>query len=492
MEFIDPTLKQKHKKRLAIGYTLLTILVALSTYILVATAMGYQIFQKDGQVVQNGLIFIDAKPVNADIYINGKKESSKTDTRLTLAEGDYEIILKSEGYKDWTRRVTLYGGKVAFINYPRMFPIELKVSDLKAYQGAGSGFLTQSPDKKWILFQDNIASTDLNVIDTTKEDEPQQILSIPIQVLGTTTAKLGTIKVIEWASDNKHFLVQHTSKDGVSDFAIINREEPAKSINLNSLFNLKPDKVRLYDSKVDKVYMYFASGGILRIGNVKDKSIGLQIFDQVLDFKQISDNRIMFATTKNASAGKVTVNVVEGDKTFYIGETDYDPSNQYVLESNQFNGDWYYAVGSKISEKLQIYKNPQNFSDSINDKKPTVLTSLRAGAPEYVKFSPKSRFLLMQGPQAFSVYDADLKNSFRINLPSKLDPGTTISWVDEFIIQYVINGKLYFSDYDGKNVREIASVKSPFTGLIDNDFKRLYTINSINGVVTSQVTKLTL
>lgn len=492
MEFIDPAHKQKHKKRLAIGYVLLTILVALSTYMLVATAMGYQIFQKDGQVVQNGLIFLDSKPVNADIYINGKKESSKTDTRLALAEGDYEIILKSEGYKDWTRRITLYGGKVSFINYPRLFPKELKVTDLKAYQGANSGFLTQSPDRRWILFQDNLSSTDINVIDTTKESEPQQILSIPVQALGTTTAKFGAIKVIEWSSDNKHFLVQHVSKDGVSDFAIINREDPTKSININSLFNLKPDKVGLYDAKVEKVYMYFAGGGILRLGNVKDKTIGSQIFDQVLDFKQISENRLMFATTKNATAGKVTVNAVDGDKTFYIGEVEYDPSNQYVLESSQFNGDWYYAVGSKTSEKLQIYKNPQNFSDSINDKKPTVLTSLRAGLPEYVKFSPQRRFLLMQGPQAFSVYDADLKSSFRINLPSKLDPGTTISWVDEFIIQYVIEGKLYFSDFDGKNVREIATVKTPYKGLIDSDFKRLYTINSISGVVSSQVTKLTL
>ena len=492
MEFINPILKQKHKKRLTVGYLLLTLLVGLATYILVATAMGYEILQRDGQIIQNGIVFLDSKPVRTEIFVNGKKESSKTDARLTLPEGDYEIILKADGYKDWTKRLAISGGKVSFINYPRLFPSDLKVIDLKAYEGKDSGLYTQSPDKRWILFQPDITKPEINIIDTVQINQPQQVISLPSQVLGAPNTKLGSLKIVEWASDNKHMLMQHTPASGAVTFTIIDREDLSKSVYLNTLLNVLPTKVSLIDGKVDQVYLYFASGGILRIGDMKSKTIGSQLFEQVLDFKHITNGRLMVITTKNSSTGKATVNSVDGDKTFLIGEVDYDPNGQYILEAAQFSGDWYYVVGSKVSEKVHVYKNPQNFADSIKVKSPNIFTTLRSGIPQHVGFSPQKRFILVHGAQIFSIYDTNTKTSYRINLPGQLDTGTTISWVNEFIVQYSIGGKLIYSEFDGKNSREMATIKAPYLGYTDESFKRLYTLRSINGVTTSQLTGLVL
>ena len=160
------------------------------------------------------------------------------------------------------------------------------------------------------------------------------------------------------------------------------------------------------------------------------------------------------------------------------------------MEAVEFAGDWYYALGGKNSEKLRLYKNPQNFSDSVNDKKPTVLTTLRAGMPQHVKFSPQKRFLLMQGKEAYSVYDADSKSTYRVNLQKPLDEGTHITWLTEFLVQYSIGGRLFVSEFDGKNTREITSVKPPLLGYTDPDVRRLYTFKIIDNTVTSQSTKL--
>jgi hypothetical protein len=78
MEFLTPKQKKEKARRLYIGYGLLSVLIGLATYILISTALGYEIFSTKGDIVQNGLLFVDSSPGNADIYINGKKESSET------------------------------------------------------------------------------------------------------------------------------------------------------------------------------------------------------------------------------------------------------------------------------------------------------------------------------------------------------------------------------------------------------------------------------
>lgn len=492
MEFIDPKLKQKHDKRLKIGYLLLTILVGLATYILIMTALGYQLFQKDGQVIRNGIIFLDTKPVSADIFINGIKESSNTDVRLTLPESEYEIILRAEGYKDWTKRVTLDGGQVLFINYPRLLPNIFKSDELKSYSGDGKGFFTQSPDKKWILYQANSTSNEINLIDTTKIGEPQQVFSLPVEALGSKQNQIGRIEIIEWSVDNRHFLIKHTLVNGSKVFAIIDKDDLSKSLNINTLFNTEPSKVSLVDGKVDKVYLYFASGGLLRTGDIKNKALGEQLFDQILDYKSVGDNNLMLVTTKNSTSGNVTVNARIGNKVYLIGEIEYDPDGGYLLDAGEYSGDSYYVIGSNKASRAVIYKNPQNFNETTKDKTPNKLLTLKLSQPLQLSFSPDSRFVLVNSTNEYISYDIESKKSYKTSLNASLESVNNMSWLDGFLIQYTAKDKLYVSEFDGKNLREITTSKSPYRSFVDSEFKRIYNLKSESGIIVSQVTKLTL
>ena len=149
MEFIDPVARKKKTRRLFIGYGLVLILVALATYILVATSQGWEIFKTNGEVVQNGLLFVDTKPVSAAIYLNGTPERDRTSSRLTLKSGDYDMTLKADGYMDWNKKVTIEGGKVRFATYPRLYPSTITSKDIKAQSTATTGLVTQSPDRHW-------------------------------------------------------------------------------------------------------------------------------------------------------------------------------------------------------------------------------------------------------------------------------------------------------------------------------------------------------
>jgi hypothetical protein len=104
MDFLDPRKKRAHHIRLMIGYCLVAIAIGLGTVVLVYSAYGYGVNTKNGDIVQNGLLFVDSKPGGANIYLNNKSVNQTTSARLILPAGDYDLALKKTGYRDWERK----------------------------------------------------------------------------------------------------------------------------------------------------------------------------------------------------------------------------------------------------------------------------------------------------------------------------------------------------------------------------------------------------
>ena len=99
MDFLDPRKRRAHNIRLMIGYGLVAIAIGLTSVILVYGAYGYGINTKTGELIQNGLLFVDSKPADAGIYLNGQQNQSPTGARLTLPAGSYELTVKKADRK---------------------------------------------------------------------------------------------------------------------------------------------------------------------------------------------------------------------------------------------------------------------------------------------------------------------------------------------------------------------------------------------------------
>lgn len=152
MEFLDPLARKKRERQLFIGYALLSVLVLLSTYILLSAVQGYELFSRSGSVVQNGLVFVDAQPTAAEIYLNGQDQNKKTDKKLALKDGIYDLTLKASGYRDWQKKLTISGGKVKFVTYPQLYPAVLSPKIMNTYSSS-VGFASLSLDKHWLVIQ---------------------------------------------------------------------------------------------------------------------------------------------------------------------------------------------------------------------------------------------------------------------------------------------------------------------------------------------------
>src|SRR5438309_1696001 len=99
MDFLDPKKRRAHRIRLMVGYVLVAVALAMGTLVLVLLSYGYDLDRKTGTIIQNGLVFVSARPGAAEIYVDGKLQPSRTDTRLVLPAGQYTLQLKRDGYR---------------------------------------------------------------------------------------------------------------------------------------------------------------------------------------------------------------------------------------------------------------------------------------------------------------------------------------------------------------------------------------------------------
>ncbi|HMT18741.1 MAG TPA: PEGA domain-containing protein, partial [Candidatus Saccharibacteria bacterium] len=122
MDYLDPTKKKRKKNQLLIMYILLGIAIGIATLVVVYNVNGYSIDRETGEVVQNGLLYLDAKPGSAEVFLNGEKQRGKTDARLVVAEGTYDVEMRRDGYLPWKRNLVLEGGSLRRLTYARLVP----------------------------------------------------------------------------------------------------------------------------------------------------------------------------------------------------------------------------------------------------------------------------------------------------------------------------------------------------------------------------------
>ncbi len=490
MEFLDPIAKKKKTRRLFVGYGLVTILIALATYIMVATAVGYEVFEFGDEVVQNGIIFVESKPVSASVTVNGKPEKDKTDSKLVLNGGEYTVTLNETGYTSWTKKIAIGGGKVRFFSYPWLFPTTLTPSK-QADLSPNTGFTSQSPNRRWLVVQQNATIPAIEIFDLNKTKLTATSVVFPSSILSDVGGNYGSFEVVSWADDNQHFLLCQKLPDGQRKYLLIDRENVDLSVNLSTVFGVNPTSVTLFDDKYDKFYMYFATGGLLRVADLESKSVAEPILDQVLAYQTKGSDLILYSTTKDAKPGKVAVKIYRSGDNYAFSELDFDSGNNYFLEFDAFDGSWYYAIGSGASSLVKVYRNPLNFITAKTPKPASLLTSLKAGVPNSLSFSmTNKRFILVRSGQTIAVYDAEEDMGYKYDLPFTADAGSKILWADGFHLQGVAGGKLQVFEFDGQNNRELVGVRNTTPGFFSKDLKKLFTVSPTDTASSLNITGL--
>jgi hypothetical protein len=472
MDFLDPKKKRAHRIRLFIGYGLMTVALGIATTILVFQAYGFDVDRHTGEVIQNGLVFVDSHPVKAEVFLNGESKG-RADARLIIPAGNYTVELKSPGYRGWKRSFALEGSSIERLVYPFLFPEQLKTEDTQLYS-ATPGMATQSPDRRWVMVQQPGSLVNFDVIDIASEDPKITSIALPATVIKQTGA-VHKIEMVEWSTDNRHVLVKHTFDSGF-EFIMIDREAPANTINVNATFNIPLTQVGLRDKQFTEYYLYDANGGVLRRGNSQTRQL-TPLLTNVLSYKPHGSDVILFVTSQGAPAGKSLVRILDGEKLYALRELPTD--SQYFLEIARYDGRWYMAAGAAAEHKVYIYKDAFDTIKRTDPARtvPVPVSVLKVdSAPEFLSFSATARFIALQAGSRFSIYDAEMDRQYRYDTKLVLSPGQKVTWMDGHRLTVVSQDKLVAFDYDGINQQTLVSASPSFVPFYDRDYENLFTL----------------
>ncbi len=498
MDFLDPEKERRSRTKLLLGYCLVALAIGIATLVLLYQAYGYNV-DRQGEVTQNGLLFVSSQPASANIYLNGHLYKSNTNARVTVPAAKYILKISKTGYRDWQRPVFVAGGDVQHFDYPFLFPQTLKTTSV-AELNADPSVATQSPDKRWLLLGQPANPGAFTEYDFKNPAKPVATeVDLPAGSF-TTGDGAQTWTVGEWAADSRHVVLLHTYVSGAAtnrEYVLLDRDTPADSINLTNTLNLgQSETLTLFNNRTSEFYVYNAAEQTLKLVNGNDASVVSKL-QHILAFKTYADDKILYVTDQSPT-GKTTPNLVsavlqDGQQTITLRTLPAGDPSSYVLNLAQYSGDWYVAVASSNDTAAYIYKNPQDQKTKGPDTYPAPWRRAALSGVSQLSFSSNTQFLAVESGQDFVVYDFENVGQYRYHASQPIDqPQGHAVWMDGDRLTYVSNGKLEVFDYDYRNQQTLVTANPAYAPSFASDFSYLYTLRPAAGDAKAALTSTSL
>ncbi|HET9850763.1 MAG TPA: PEGA domain-containing protein [Candidatus Saccharimonadales bacterium] len=487
MDYLDPRKQRAYKIRLMVGYFLTGCVLVLATLILVYGAYGYGINTKTGQIIENGLLFVGSQPGGAQIYLNGKLQSSTTSARFVLPAKKYTLTLKKAGYRSWQRSFILNAHAIERYDYPFLFPTQPRTFDLKDYDSLPA-LVTQTPDYHWLIVEQpasTSATVSFDEFDTSNLAAQPLVLNLPADLLTDADSSASTLKVVEWSSDNKHLLLEHDYAGG-QEFIVFDRTDPTKSFNINKLFKINPTQVALRNKSVDQLYLYDGSAQTLQVADTTQNVLAPAFLKHVLAFKPYGDSLMTYVTDENMPSGQVQARIWNNGQTYPLYT--FKAGTHYLINAAQYSGHWYYVAGSDTS-RINIYEDP--LSDIANPKIGKAIPVLGfddLGATQ-ASFSNNARFIGIEAAQTFAVYDFEAKQAYRYTVKQPLSGGQ-VSWMDGDRWIGQSGTSVFVFDYDYANPQMVTPSVYSGPAFFSANYQQMITFTAVpnsSGVTLERV-----
>ncbi|MDB5166164.1 MAG: hypothetical protein JWM37_236 [Candidatus Saccharibacteria bacterium] len=484
MDFLDPKKQRARTVQLYVGYALVALAIIVATIILLYQAYGFGL-DRNGQLIQNGLVYFSSQPGGADIIINGKKDGA-TNSRLNLPAGNYQISLKRDGYRDWNRNITIEGGQVARYDYPLLVPTTLQTTSKHTF--AKTPLLaTESPSRRWLLVANLPDGTATGLrftqYDLQNPKDPATTFVLPNNVANVTSESSG-FSIVDWSNDNRHLLLKYNDR-----FIMLDRNDPSQSFDLTARLGTTVGDIRLQDKKFDAYFLYDAAAQTVSSATLNDPT-PKSLAQSVLAFNTYGADVVLYATSAGAVEGKSNIVLLQDGSTHYIRSV--PAGSQYLLDLTRYDGDWIVAAGAANEDKVYVYRNPL---DALKNNPRQILVPvsvLKASDPNYLAFSANTRFIMTSSGVSFGVYDALTDKSYHFTAAGGLDaPQSHARWMDGNRLIYVSGGKVQIVDFDNSNPQTLVTADSRYQPFFDDNYNNMYTLTVAgDGKTTLHTTSL--
>ncbi len=472
MDFLDPRKKSVRRSKLIISYLLMALLIVAAAVVLLGSSFGYGYNRQTGQIVQNGLVFIDSAPAKAKIFLDGKDTNRSTSAhalfpgavRMVLPTGSYEVNLQADGYRPWGTEFNLSSQMILRLDYALLLPLKLTSVVADTYK-TPPAFLSQTPDQKWILaaFTDSKGGLNFRQYNASSQSLSPASLSLPATVPGFNG---NAWLPLAWSSDSNSMLLVH-SQASKTEYIVFNRDKPAESLNINTASKLTPNKVMMRDGKTDLLYLL--QGGKLYSFAPGGNSSSL-LASGVLDFTPHQSGQILYMASSTSGP---LAQLKDGAQVYTLAKL--KNATRYFLAAVNYQDHNYLAVGSD-AESVRIFKDPlPTLKSSPASLK--ALAVLKLSATQQLKPSIGSHFLTAQSSNVFAAYDFATQTNFSYRLKQPL--ANEAVWLDEYHLgSRTAAGAAMVWDYNGANQQQLGSSLMPQGAYFGPGYKTMFTLSA--------------
>lgn len=450
-------------------YTFMTLTVTVIVALLLLVVLGYQ-FEKGGKLEQGGLLQFQSTPSGATVTLDEMKLSSQTTTKSTVDTGNHFVTFDLAGYRTWQKSITINAGQIGWLSYARLIPNTIKPQAMHDYTDL-TGALA-SPDQKYILIHEAVDQPVFTQVDLQGDSLNYSTVTLPD---GSYTApspgKTQTFTIDSWSNDDQAVLIRHTYDDTKSEWLLLNRSSPDKSINVSATYGITPSTV-VFAGGGNRL-LFVQTDNIVRRINLDEQTLSRPLASNVSTFTVYDAQTIVYTSLVDQNlqrtVGYAAVNV---DTPQTIASYPVDNLPLFGTIASYF-GQYYAAIVHGQTMKILAGNLP-----TTNNPKSMKVIAVRAVSPGTTNLATgaNNRFIVATLPSGFATYDLELKKYDETTWAHPTAAPEPLHWLDGYSLWSSGGGTLRLYEFDGANQQNIMSAADGFTATLSPNGKYIYDI----------------
>ena len=450
--------RKKTKKIQSTRIVMTNIFMALSViaivFILMLIAMGFKI-NEHGGLEQSGLLQISSHPSGATVEIDGETQFSRTEISKMLSSGEHKVKVTKSGYDTWETNVRVDAGLLTHISWVRLFPLNPTTEKVATYNQAK--LLSFSNDRKNLLYLEQ-GSTSMKFINLQGDSIKEEKIKLS-DVLGTKDADVlqnAVISVAAWSDGSNKALINWTHGE-ITDWILLDIENPTNSINLTNKFGLYFNNILIANGSASKLWAI--ENGNLHLIDLSNSTISVALATGI---ETATNNKDVIAYIHTAevaaedgnTATKRTVELFKEGETgaTVIEDITKAKANNTTLALGTYWSDEWLAYSTDANLTILAGKYP-SFDKPAKNAMKDVLKRELSHVPTSISVNAEQRIVAYRSPAKVMSFDFETKDYYDIQLKSE----NKSYWLDDYIIWQHEEGKVTINDFNGNNYRELIS-----------------------------------
>jgi len=452
-------------------YSFMTLTVTVIVALLMLVVLGYQFNKKDGRIEQGGLLQFESIPTGAAVTLDQLPLSSPTNTKATVDTGNHYAEFNLSGYRTWQKNITITAGQIGWLSYARLIPTTITPKTLQQYADL-SGALA-APSDKYMLLHQTASSPDFTLANIQGDTVQYSTLSLPAAAYtAPSTGQTQTFTLESWSQDDNAILVLHTYDSNKTEWLLLDRNSPDKSINLSTTYGISPSSVQ-FAGDGNKLLFVRTDNTVRRI-NLDEQTLSRPLATNVDHFTVYDEKTIVYSTMpddKNQRTIAYAAVDIESPVTLATYPADGQPL--YAAMTNYF-GQRYVAIVH--GQGLHVLTGSLPTLTNAGSMKPFADQTIAAGTVALTG-SLNDRFFVAQLPDGYATYDIELKKYDETKWAEQAQTQRPINWLDDFMLWSDYGGELRFYEFDGANQQNIMPVTEGYAASLSPNGKYVYAVD---------------